>query len=127
MMLLRLLSLAAGALVLVAPAILFPSGTMVPDAGKAGLALACVVLAATGFFVVGMAGRRLRRSPPLRTLAALLLAVPLVASLILLANGGSPVLLTMAGATLGLSMVLYPTMVLRFRSGSLRRPRSTAH
>lgn len=127
MMFLRLLSLAAGALVLVAPAMLFPSGTMAPHAGKAAIALAGVVLAATGFFVVGMAGRRLRRSPPLRALAALLLAVPLVASLFLLANGGSPLLLAMAGATLGLSMVLYPTMVLRLRSDSLRRPRSTAH
>lgn len=127
MMFLRLMCLIAGALVLVAPAMLFPSGAMAPDAGKAGLALACVVLAATGFFIIGMAGRRLRRSPPLRTLAALLLAVPLVASLFLLANGGSPLLLAMAGATLGLSMVLYPTMVLRVRSGSLRRPRSTAH
>jgi len=113
MMFLRLLCLVAGALVLVAPAALFPTGAMAPDAGKAMIALLCVVLAAAGFFMVGMAGQRLRRSPPLRLFAALLLAVPVVSSVALLSNGGSPALLVMAGAVLVLCAVLYPTLVFR--------------
>lgn len=113
MMFLRLLCLVAGVLVLVAPAILFPSGAMAPHGGKAAGVLLCVVLAATGFFFVGMAGQRLRRSPPLRMLAALLLAVPVISSIALFATGGSPALLLTSGAMLGLAVVLYPTMVFR--------------
>lgn len=113
MMFLRMLCLVAGVLVLVAPAILFPSGAMAPDSGKAATALLCVVLAATGFFFIGMAGQRLRRSPRLRTVAALLLAVPVASSIALFASGGSPALLLTAGAMLVLAVVLYPTLVFR--------------
>mgnify|MGYP000847653397 CR=1 FL=1 len=113
MMFLRLTSLAAGVLVLIAPALLIRVGGMPPDAGRAGATLACVVLAAGGFFLVGMAGQRLRRSTSLRALAAVLLGVPTLASAALLWRGGSPSVLWLAGAVIGLSALLYLTLVYR--------------
>lgn len=113
MIFLRLASLVAGILVLIAPAILIGTGGMPPDTGRAGAALACVVLASSGFIMVGMAGQRLRRSAPLRTLAAILLGVPTVASAALLWRGSSPAVLWLAGAVIGLSLLLYFTLVYR--------------
>ena len=125
MMFLRLLSLMTGALVLVAPAILIRAGGMPPDAGKAAASLVCVVLASTGFLLIGMAGPRLRRSAWLRTLAALLLAIPAGASAALLWRGAAPAMLWQAGAMLGFTALLYLTMVYRVlrirRPGPLRR------
>lgn len=113
MMLLRLVSLAAGVLVLIAPAVLIRVGGMPADMGKAGAALACVLLAAGGFFLVGMVGQRLRRVPGLRMLAAVLLGVPAVASAALLWRGGAPVVLLLASAIVGLSALLCLTLVYR--------------
>lgn len=77
MMLLRLLCFACGVLVLVAPPIVaFPVGAAAPDAGREGMFLLCMALASGAFFLIGMAGHRLRRSPTLRSLTALLLALP---------------------------------------------------
>ena len=113
MMLLRLASLIAGVLVLITPAVLIRVGGMPPDTGRAGAALACVVLASSGFILVGMAGQRLRRSALLRTLAAVLLGVPVLASAALLWRGSSPAVLWLAGAVIGLSTLLYLTLVYR--------------
>lgn len=113
MILLRLVSLVAGVLVLIAPAILIGVGGMPPDTARAGAALACVVLAASGFLLVGMAGQRLRRSAALRMLAAVLLGVPVLASAALLWRGSSPAVLWLAGAVIGLSTLLYLTLVYR--------------
>ena len=113
MIFLRLASLVAGILVLFAPAILIRVGGMPPDVGRAGAALACVVLASSGFIMVGMAGQRLRRSARLRALAAILLGVPTVASAALLRRGSSPAVLWLAGAIIGLTTLLYLTLVYR--------------
>ena len=113
MMFLRLTSLMAGVLVLIAPALLIRVGGMPPDAGRAGATLACVVLAASGFFLVGMAGQRLRRSTLLRALAAVLLGVPTLASAALLWRGGSVQVLWLAGAIIALSVLLSLTLVYR--------------
>jgi len=113
MIFLRLGSLVAGVLVLIAPAILIRVGGMPPDTGRAAAALACVVLASSGFIMVGMAGQRLRRSAPLRTLAAILLGVPTVASAALLWRGSSPAVLWLASAVIALSVLLYVTLVYR--------------
>jgi len=120
MMLLRLASLIAGVLVLIAPAVLIRVGGMPPDTARAGAALACVVLASSGFILVGMAGQRLRRSAWLRTLAAVLLGVPVLASAALLWRGSSPAVLWLAGAVIGLSALLYLTLV--YRLGRLKLP-----
>ncbi|MGF6274326.1 formate/nitrite transporter FocA (FNT family) [Massilia sp. UYP11] len=113
MMFLRLTSLVAGVLVLISPAILIRVGGMPPDTGRAGAALACVVLAASGFILVGMAGQRLRRSTLLRALAAVLLGVPTLASAALLWRGGSAQVLWLAGAVIALNVLLYLTVVYR--------------
>ena len=120
MILLRLASLIAGVLVLIAPAVLIRVGGMPPDTARAGAALACVVLASSGFILVGMAGQRLRRSAWLRTLAAVLLGVPVLASAALLWRGSSPAVLWLAGAVIGLSALLYLTLV--YRLGRLKLP-----
>ncbi|EKU81278.1 hypothetical protein [Massilia timonae] len=112
MIFLRLASLVAGVLVLIAPAILIRVGGMPPDTGRAGAALACVVLASSGFIMIGMAGQRLR-SALLRTAAAILLGVPTVASAALLWRGSSPAVLWLAGAVIGLSVLLYLKLVYR--------------
>ncbi len=127
MTILRLLCLAAGMLVLVAPAIVLPSGAMTPDAGKAAAILACLVLGACAFFVVGMAGHLLRRSALLRAVAALLLAVPLSFCAALLWRGAAPALMWIAGALLGLTLTLYLTLVfpvLRTQTQALLRWRA---
>ena len=113
MIFLRLVSLVAGVMVLIAPSVLIRAGGMPPDTGRAGAALACVVLAASGFFLVGMVGQGLRRSALLRMLAGVLLGVPVLASAALLWRGSSPAVLWLAGAVIGLSVLLYTTLVYR--------------
>lgn len=113
-MFLRLVCLAAGILVLVAPPmILFPVGAAAPDARFAAMFLACMASASSAFFLIGMAGHRMRRVPMLRSLAALLLAPPSLASAAVLWQGGAPALLWMCSLMLGLALVLYLTMVVR--------------
>lgn len=127
MTILRLLCLAAGMLVLVAPAFMLSAGAMTPDAGKAAAILACLVLGACAFFVVGMAGHLLRRSALLRAVAALLLAVPLSFCAALLWRGAAPALMWIAGALLGLTLTLYLTLVypvLRTQTQALLRWRA---
>ena len=128
MMILRLLCLAAGVLVLVAPAVVLPAGAMLPDAGKAAITLACLVLTACAFLFTGMAGHLLRRSHALRSLTALLLAVPFVASIALLWRGAAPSMVWVAGAVLGFTVTLYLTVVypvLRGRVPALPQWRAT--
>lgn len=128
MMILRLLCLAAGAMVLVAPAVVLPAGAMVPDVGKAAATLVCLVLCACAFLFTGMAGPLLRRSPSLRSLAALLLAVPLTVSAALLWRGAAPSMLWVAGSVLGFTVTLYLTLVypvLRVRVPALPQRRAT--
>jgi len=127
MTILRLFCFAAGMLVLVAPAIVLPSGAMIPHAGMAAATLVCLVLGACGFFITGMAGHLLRRSALLRTLAALLLAVPLAFCAALLWRGAAPALMGVAGALLALTLTLYATFVypvLRTRVQTLLRWRA---
>lgn len=112
MMFLRLLCLLSGVLVLVVPpAMLYPTGAVTPDTAKAALILAGLVLASSGFFFIGMAGHRMRRSVPLRSLAALLLAVPFAASLAVMWRGGSPAELWACSLMLSFVLVLYVTIV----------------
>lgn len=112
MMFLRLLCLAAGVLVLVVPPVLlFPIGAATPQARFALVFLVCMALASTGFFLISMAGHRMRRSPLLRSLAALLLAPPCLASLAMLWRGGAPALLWMCSLMLVVTLVLYLTLV----------------
>ena len=63
MIFVRLLCMLAGIMILVAPpVVLYPNGGATPDAVKAAGILAGLVLASSGFFLIGMAGHRIRRS-----------------------------------------------------------------
>lgn len=111
-MFLRLLCLLAGVLILVAPpAMLFPAGATGLDALRVAVLLIGLVLASSGFFLVGMAGHRMRRSWQLRALAALLLAPPVGASVLVMWRGGSPTMLWMCSLMLSFTLVLYLTVV----------------
>jgi hypothetical protein len=112
MIFVRLLCLLAGILILVAPPVmLYPNGAMTPDALKAVGVLAALVLASSGFFLIGMAGHRMRRSPALRSLTGLLLTAPLLGSLGMMWRGGAPTMLWMCSLMLSLTVVLYATFV----------------
>lgn len=112
MIFVRILCLLAGIMILVAPpVVLYPNGGMTPDAYKAVAMLAALVLASSGFFLIGMAGHRMRRSPGLRSLAGLLLAAPLLGSLGMMWRGGAPTMLWMCSLMLSLTVVLYATFV----------------
>lgn len=133
MIFLRLTCLLAGILVLIAPPlVLFPTGGEPLGGLKAAGILLVLLLGSSGFFFIGMTGHRMRRSPPLRLVAGLLLAVPCLASLGMLWRGGSPATLWMCGLMLCLTAVLYMTQVvpllrapgnrpLRAREGEARR------
>ncbi|MEH6436345.1 hypothetical protein [Massilia sp. DD77] len=112
MIFVRLLCLVAGIFILVAPpVVLYPTGGAMPDALKAGAMLAGLVLASSGFFLIGMTGHRMRRSPALRSLAGLLLAAPLLAGLAVMWRGGSEFMLWGCSLMLMLTVVLYMTFV----------------
>ena len=113
MIFVRLLCLLAGIMILVAPPVmLYPNGNVMPDAFRAAGVLMGLTLASSGFFLIGMAGHRMRRSPQLRSLAGLLLAAPLLGSLAMMWRGGSPMMLWMCSAMLSLTIVLYMTFVM---------------
>lgn len=112
MIFVRLLCMLAGIMILVAPpVVLYPNGGVTPDAVKAAGILAGLVLASSGFFLIGMAGHRIRRSPTLRSLAGVLLAAPLLGSLGMMWRGGAPTMLWMCSLMLSLTVVLYATFV----------------
>lgn len=123
MIFLRLLCLFMGIAILVAPPlVLFPTGSVTPDGSKAAGMLAGLVLASSGFFFIGMAAHRMRRSSSLRSVAGVLLAVPLLASLALMWRGGSPTVLWLCSLMLSLTVVLYMTFVLPLVRAQGHRP-----
>ena len=125
MMFLRLLCLAFGVLVLVAPPMVaFPVGATAPDARLAVMFMLCMGLASAAFFLIGMAGHRLRRSASMRALAALLLAPPCIGSSALLWHGAAPALLWMCSMLIGFALVLYLTLIYRVVPAHGRRQRA---
>ncbi|WP_020655856.1 hypothetical protein [Massilia niastensis] len=125
MIFLRLLCLMAGVVVLVAPPVmLFPTGASMPNVFKAAAVLCGLLLASSGFFLVGMAGHRMRRSPRLRSLAAVLLAVPFAASVAMFWRSGSPTLLSMCSMLLCFTALLYLSFIYPvLRAPGYRPPR----
>ena len=109
---LRLLSLLAGVVALIHPPLLLRSiAHAIPDIAEPFVMLAGMLLAAGGYFVIGLAGNRMRRSPPLRSLASLLMMMPFAASAIVVWHGGSPALLRACGFLMVLTLVLYMTFI----------------
>ena len=109
---LRLLSLIAGVLALIHPPLLLRSiAHRLPDMLEPFVMLGGMLLAAGGYFVIGLAGNRMRRSPPLRSLASLLMMVPFTASAAVVWHGGHPMLLRACGFLMALTLVLYMTFI----------------
>ena len=123
MIALRLLSLAAGGLVLVVPPMLMPdagAGTMSGKMVAGGLI--GIVLIALSFFYIAVAGRQMRRDARARLLGGLLLLIPAAASLGALANGKNPAMLGGGGALLVFSIMLFLSFVLPATASHRQRP-----
>ncbi|MGI4720605.1 MAG: hypothetical protein ACRYGO_08940 [Janthinobacterium lividum] len=109
---LRLTSLFAGVLALIHPPLLLRSiAHAIPDMAEPFVMLGGMLLAAGGYFVIGLAGHRMRRSPPLRSLAALLMMMPFAASAAVVWHGGSPTLLRICGFLMAFTLVLYMSFI----------------
>jgi hypothetical protein len=120
MIALRFLSFLAGFLVLVFPA------ALVADSGLSGLPATTVAagligmgLVSASFFYVGVTGGRMRRYPRERAVGGMLLAVPIIGSLVLMASRKDETLLWGSGALLFLSVVLFMSFV--FPAGERRQ------
>jgi hypothetical protein len=108
MIALRLLSVLAGFLVLIVPAVvLADAGLAGMSATKAAAALLGMALVSASFVYIGAAGDRMRRSARARMLGALLLAVPIAGSLGLLATRHDVAVLWCSGVVLTFSLVLF--------------------
>ena len=107
MIFLRLACLMAGILVLVAPpVVLFPNGASAPGLSRSAALLAAMLLAASGFFFIGMAGHRIKRSPALGRTSALMLLVTFVAGAATLWGSAEPTALWLSGALLGFTLIV---------------------
>lgn len=107
MLYLRLACLLAGFLVLLAPpAMLYPTGAssneLVPAAGM----LIALLLAAASFFHIALTGHRIRHSPALRRLCALLLCAPFLAGAAALWRSATPPALWLSGLLLGFTLIV---------------------
>lgn len=108
MIALRLLSVLAGFLVLIVPAVvLADAGLAGMSATKAAAALLGMALVSASFVYIGAAGDRMRRSARARMLGALLLVVPIAGGLGLLATRHDAAVLWCSGALLTFSLVLF--------------------
>ncbi|MCC2971381.1 hypothetical protein [Massilia sp. IC2-476] len=113
MIFLRLACLAAGILVLVAPpAMLFPKGAGLFELSRSVTLLAALLLAASSFFIVGMTIHRIKRSPALGRLCALLLGAAFVAGMATMWHSAEPLALWMSGALLCFTLMV--ALVLAF-------------
>lgn len=109
---LRLLSLFAGVLALVHPPLLLRRiAHLLPDVVEPFVMLGGMLLAAGGYFVIGLAGHRMRRRPALRSLAALLMMIPFAASATVVWHGGHPMLMRVCGFLIAFTLVLYLSFI----------------
>lgn len=107
MIFLRLACLMAGILVLVAPpVVLFPKGASAPGVAHSAALLAAMLLAASGFFFIGMAGHRIKRSPALGRASAAALLLTFVAGSAVLWGSAEPTALWLSGALLGFTLIV---------------------
>jgi peptidoglycan/LPS O-acetylase OafA/YrhL len=125
MILLRLLSILAGGLVMVSPALFMSGGSAGPDFfdGRTVFgAMAGLAVVASAFFFVGFAGQKMRKSARLRAVAALLLAVAFVAGLAVLWDGGDASELVAGALLCSVSAVLFVAFVLPAQHSRKHRP-----
>lgn len=109
---LRLLSLAGGVFGILLPAALLASTAHgIPDRAEPYICLLGLALASTGFFLVAMAGHRMRRSAPLRSFTALMLTVPFSASAVVIWHGDNPMMVAICSYLLVLTILLYLSFI----------------
>jgi peptidoglycan/LPS O-acetylase OafA/YrhL len=113
MILLRFLSAALGAMVLVAaPFVLFAgTGAVFADAWQAFASVVALVLVAGSFFFVGFAGREMKKSPLLRAIGAGSLAIPFIAGCMIIWRGGDVASLWASGTMLCFTILLFVVFV----------------
>jgi hypothetical protein len=125
MILLRLLSILAGCLVMMSPALFMSGGSSGPasfDGGTVIGAITGLALVSAAFFFVGFAGRKMKKSAHLRATAAALLAVPFLASMVILWRGGQDAELWAAALLCGVSAVLFVAFVFPAQHARKHRP-----
>lgn len=107
MIFLRLACLLAGVLVLVTPpVVLFPNGASAPELTRSAALLAAMLLAASSFFFIGMTGHRIKRSPALGRMVALVLLVTFVAGSAILWRSAEPTAMWLSGALVGFTLIV---------------------
>lgn len=112
LILLRLLSVAIGFSMLVVPPMLVASnGVVRPGSERAVMLLASMAVGSLGFFLIGLSGNQMDRSPWLRRVAAGLLAIPLVLGALWVWISNSPVIVLAACGLLVVSVLLGLTLV----------------
>ncbi len=123
MILLRCVSFLIGTVILMgAPFILLPDA---PQRGSDVINVigGCIIIAlmASGFFLVGIAGNRMKRSRRARVLAAVLLGFPILGSIGVLMLDKTPVEVWMIGPLLFCSILLFIGFVYPGRRGPKHR------
>jgi hypothetical protein len=124
MILLRLLSAALGAIVLVAaPIVLFAGTGAAFSEGAQALAFSVALgMVAASFFFIAFAGRKMKKSPALRAAGAGLLAIPFIASSTIVWRGGDVAALWASGIVLCFTILLFVVFVVQPVSPNKRRP-----
>lgn len=115
MILLRCISFAIGSLILAgAPFILLPDAPQRPiDGGAVLSACALIALMSSGFLLVGVAGNHMKRSRRTRILGGVLLAIPILGSVVVLTLDNLPeetwmLAPLLCGATILFISFIYP-------------------
>ena len=118
MIFLRFACLLAGMLALVAPPMmLFPNGAAASELSRSAALLAAQLLAASSFFFIAVAGHRVKRSPRLARLCALVLLAPFATGAATLWRGAEPTTLWLGGALLGFTLIVALALALVMLQG----------
>lgn len=88
--------------------------------------MAAIVLLSSGFFLVALAGRRIIRAAWLRTLAGILLGLPMIAGMLALLSSNRLDIMTIALTMLGCGGVLFIAFVWPAAGRAARRPMRSA-
>jgi hypothetical protein len=123
MIFLRCLSFLIGSLIIIgAPFFLLPDASPRPsEFGAAIAACAAIALLASGFFLVGIAGNHMKRSPRTRILGAALLGLPIIGCIAVLLFGQQRDEIWMIGPVLCFAIFLFATFVYPARRSPTHR------
>jgi hypothetical protein len=134
MVILRCLAALAGLLILMfAPEFSLEAAALVyGDLGRPSwtviaVTMAMIGLLSSGFFLVAIAGRRIIRTAWLRMLAAVLLALPMAASILALLFTQGVYIVTLAFPMLGCAVLLFIAFVWPAAGRAARRPMRPNH